>query len=953
MPMMTAGKAPWAVLVVAALAACGAPPDQAAAVDAAAADDDAAATVDAACAPDGCPPPSCADLQATGACPEHRVCEDTAQGGACREACDPDYRFDAATGLCAPCELPGCAPPPTCAPEVPGSIAAQCEAEHRACADGACGACLDGYRVEPPEPACVRDCTATQCAAGHHPERQGDTCACIENTCPPGEAQVQGVEPFRCTGAAGVPACELTCLVQNGEVDVYPVTAADGECVCRTAPGYYWSSTHHAARRCDNDGDGWINRSAWAAYEAEDPTVRAIAEAGCGLARADRISLVNEYGQEQTLYVCATGLATAPCQASDGGSSWLPLVEPDGNDSQQVVDATPAVTPAVGSRRLLARELNAVTKACTTRTADYDGDTRADVAQSQEPRASANRADRWSQVAYFVELHTGVFVPPGPEEAAGRFVITERSRCDAGFPMGYAEGADPWWRECSRQRDARWIEGLDEPGFDFARWTERGDPVVAPPPIAASPSPGEPTAPHGLCSAATPWSGPWRGMTHHSQFKCVVIDDAATAPSFAQPTAAFATQDGFLDFQECAAEPEVPGAPPAFRCAPAPAVAPEVGWAAVRYRTTPVAPGQPPLNEVAACVDETMWRASTPSLCPADTPTLPDGLPEQVADPARFGELLCACDPRHPTHSPLLDDPVDDAFFDRNCDGVDGEADRMIFVAADGADAPGCGTREAPCRTIGRGLELATPARPIVAVSEGVYAERVVLRDGVAVHGGYSRANGWARGDGYVSRIEGAAALQQAEGTQYVESVVATNLASATLDRFTIHTAARPDRPGASVYGVRVVSSQVTLRHLVITTGAGTAGSPGGAGATGANGQTGNAASGRIGGWAKSNPACDDSTSRSAAGGRGGTDGVSWACGTGSSGGGGDGGDTCKPGGNGGGSPSCGSGGRDGGTGGSCDLAANGTPLLVATGAGSVVGAVWRGDTGAGGGNSG
>ncbi len=259
------------------------------------------------------------------------------------------------------------------------------------------------------------------CDGGSHVERQGDACACVANECPAGEAEIQDASPFQCTGTGGVPACNLQCAAASGEVGVYHVTTQGGACVCETAPGWYWSSTQHAARRCDADGDGWINRSAWEAYNNADPTLAAIAQAGCALQRVDRIALVNEYAQRQTLHVCGNGFSEAACLQSDGGWSWLPMVEPDANDSQAIVDLTPMVTPAPGggANRLLARELSAVTKACVSLSADFDGDARADVDASQPPRATTDRADRWAQLAYCVELHTSAYEPPlGSEPAA-------------------------------------------------------------------------------------------------------------------------------------------------------------------------------------------------------------------------------------------------------------------------------------------------------------------------------------------------------------------------------------------------------------------------------------------------------------------------------------------------------------------------------------------------------
>ncbi len=74
---------------------------------------------------------------------------------------------------------------------------------------------------------------------------------------------------------------------------------------------------------------------------------------------------------------------------------------------------------------------------------------------------------------------------------------------------------------------------------------------------------------------------------------------------------------------------------------------------------------------------------------------------------------------------------------DDNCDGIDGEADNGVFVAKWGDDT-NPGSREEPVQSIQRGIELAAiSALRDVYVAEGVYAESVLLADGVGVYGGY------------------------------------------------------------------------------------------------------------------------------------------------------------------------------------------------------------------------
>ena len=94
-----------------------------------------------------------------------------------------------------------------------------------------------------------------------------------------------------------------------------------------------------------------------------------------------------------------------------------------------------------------------------------------------------------------------------------------------------------------------------------------------------------------------------------------------------------------------------------------------------------------------------------------------------------------------------LDDPpgpvgaVGEA-IDANCDGADGEVSRGIYVASGGEDGhPGSPLR--PKGSIQAAIEAASASlltdapKPHVYVSVGAYAETIILREGVQLHGGY------------------------------------------------------------------------------------------------------------------------------------------------------------------------------------------------------------------------
>jgi hypothetical protein len=76
--------------------------------------------------------------------------------------------------------------------------------------------------------------------------------------------------------------------------------------------------------------------------------------------------------------------------------------------------------------------------------------------------------------------------------------------------------------------------------------------------------------------------------------------------------------------------------------------------------------------------------------------------------------------------------------LDTDCDGVDGEAERALFVSREGRD-DFTGTRDAPLATIQLALDRAAQlGLRDVYVATGVYSEAIVLRDGVGLFGGYS-----------------------------------------------------------------------------------------------------------------------------------------------------------------------------------------------------------------------
>ncbi len=187
----------------------------------------------------------------------------------------------------------------------------------------------------------------------------------------------------------------------------------------------------------------------------------------------------------------------------------------------------------------------------------------------------------------------------------------------------------------------------------------------------------------------------------------------------------------------------------------------------------------------------------------------------------------CECDPS-------ATDLPDVLFADTNCDGLDGDPTRGVFVSPRGDDTHD-GSMASPLRTIAAAVTAAGRATPrrVVYAAVGRYAGPLELREAVSIYGGYDDARAWARTRDTATVIEPGAVGVMIRGVA----------ADMELQLVTVQSAAAM-APGASSYGVRVIrsSGRVLLNGCAITAGnggngaagtAGAAGEPGGAGGGG------------------------------------------------------------------------------------------------------------------------
>jgi hypothetical protein len=173
-------------------------------------------------------------------------------------------------------------------------------------------------------------------------------------------------------------------------------------------------------------------------------------------------------------------------------------------------------------------------------------------------------------------------------------------------------------------------------------------------------------------------------------------------------------------------------------------------------------------------------------------------------------------------------------FTDTNCDNVDGDASRAVFVSADhGNDQTGTGRINAPYRTLVHGVDVAQLVGAAVYLDAGTYdleGQTLVVPAGVNIYGGYRfdpNDNSWRRGtrDVNPSIISGATV-----------AIRFNNLdADTMLDNVVVRSAdAAANESSVGILATNV-GEHLTLRNVRIEAGDGGHGTDGQDGADGAH----------------------------------------------------------------------------------------------------------------------
>ena len=197
-----------------------------------------------------------------------------------------------------------------------------------------------------------------------------------------------------------------------------------------------------------------------------------------------------------------------------------------------------------------------------------------------------------------------------------------------------------------------------------------------------------------------------------------------------------------------------------------------------------------------------------------------------VTDYDGDGIITGDCQPLDPAVAPGKPDKPDLQFEDTNCDGIDGDKSKAVFVSRTTGNDAGTGTTDSPLQTIGAAISKASSdvnSPKDVYLTGGTYLPvngGVTLVDNVDLYGGYTPSFG-SRSESEVTLIQGAPQSVLADGD---EGVVLQQLTLKGLK-------ATNSSLDLSVYGVRAINnSKLALERVSVIAENGFDGSAGSTG---------------------------------------------------------------------------------------------------------------------------
>jgi hypothetical protein len=171
--------------------------------------------------------------------------------------------------------------------------------------------------------------------------------------------------------------------------------------------------------------------------------------------------------------------------------------------------------------------------------------------------------------------------------------------------------------------------------------------------------------------------------------------------------------------------------------------------------------------------------------------------PAWAADTDGDGVDAGDCQPNNALAFPGAPDKPDVNFDDTNCDGVDGDLAKAVFVATSGNDAA-TGTKENPLQTVQAGINRAEAEGKDVYLAGGTYSEPggADLADNVGIYGGYGPVTG-SRSNAETTTIQGSPQAVLADGDTGVVLQLLTLNATADAAR--------------SAYGARAINDSTVV----------------------------------------------------------------------------------------------------------------------------------------------
>lgn len=139
-----------------------------------------------------------------------------------------------------------------------------------------------------------------------------------------------------------------------------------------------------------------------------------------------------------------------------------------------------------------------------------------------------------------------------------------------------------------------------------------------------------------------------------------------------------------------------------------------------------------------------------------------------ATQPAGYVANALDCDDSNAATYPGAGDDPDGAFIDSNCDGIDGDIAKAVFVAPAGIDDGSCGSQASPCQSPGFAITRLDALHTQIYLQVGAYPGPLTVGANASFYGGYGPS--WQRGPvvsgGPNAQIIGASAPMATYGVQ-------------------------------------------------------------------------------------------------------------------------------------------------------------------------------------------